>query len=85
VVSEPNAISLATVDSASGQPSVRVVLLKGFDADGFVFFTNYESRKGRELDAPLEGGAKAAFCVYWEPLQRQVSCAALRVQATALI
>jgi len=67
VCEEPNAISLASV-SVSGQPSVRVVLLKGFDQRGFMFYTNYDSRKGRELQ---ESG-KAAFSVYWEKLQRQV-------------
>ncbi|KAJ9511752.1 hypothetical protein QJQ45_022617 [Haematococcus lacustris] len=68
VCEEPNAISVASVDPSSGQPSVRVVLLKGFDARGFVFYTNYNSRKGQEL---LSTG-KAAFTVYWEALQRQV-------------
>lgn len=67
VCEEPNAISLASSD-AQGRPSVRVVLLKGFDERGFVFYTNYDSRKGRELMAT---GA-AAFSVYWEALQRQV-------------
>lgn len=64
---EPNAVALATV-SASGQPSNRMVLLKGYDAAGFTFFTNYDSRKGQELQATQ----KAALCFYWEPLQRQV-------------
>lgn len=63
----PNAMSLATAD-ASGAPSVRMVLLKGADQYGFVFFTNYESRKGRELEEnPL-----AALCFYWEKTHRQV-------------
>ena len=47
---EPNAMVVATADAA-GRPSARTVLLKGYDADGFVFFTNYESRKGGELTA----------------------------------
>jgi pyridoxamine 5'-phosphate oxidase len=64
---DPNAMSLATVDAA-GQPSVRVVLCKEFDDDGFVFFTNYESRKGRELAInPL-----ACLLFYWPELERQV-------------
>lgn len=64
---EPNAMNLATVD-ANGQPSSRVVLLKGYDRRGFVFYTNHNSRKGRDLAAvPL-----AALCFYWEPLLEQV-------------
>ena len=66
-VTQPEGMSLATVD-AGGQPSVRVVLLKHFDADGFVFFTNYLSRKGRALAVnPL-----AALGFWWDPLERQV-------------
>jgi pyridoxamine 5'-phosphate oxidase len=64
---EPNAMTLATV-GADGRPSARVVLLKGFDQAGFVFFTNYESRKGRELAA----GSGAALVFYWPELERQV-------------
>eukprot|EP00195_Chlamydomonas_chlamydogama_P017094 CAMPEP_0202896808 /NCGR_PEP_ID=MMETSP1392-20130828/5730_1 /ASSEMBLY_ACC=CAM_ASM_000868 /TAXON_ID=225041 /ORGANISM="Chlamydomonas chlamydogama, Strain SAG 11-48b" /LENGTH=468 /DNA_ID=CAMNT_0049582285 /DNA_START=199 /DNA_END=1605 /DNA_ORIENTATION=- len=67
VCTEPNAISVATADSR-GRPSVRVVLLKGYDERGFVFYTNYNSRKGQELDA----NGYASFAVYWEKLQRQV-------------
>jgi pyridoxamine 5'-phosphate oxidase len=66
-VPEPNAMTLATVD-ASGAPSARVVLLKSFDERGFTFFTNYDSRKGGELAA----NPRAALCVYWQPLERQV-------------
>ena len=66
-VLEPNAMTLATVD-ASGAPSARVVLLKGFDAGGFVFYTNYSSRKGRDLAA----NPRASLCFYWQPLERQV-------------
>ncbi len=62
-----NAMSLATAD-ASGAPSVRMVLLKGFDPRGFVFYTNYESRKGRELAA----NPRAALCLYWKKLERQI-------------
>ena len=64
---EPNAMSLATVD-ASGQPSVRIVLLKIVDEDGLVFFTNFESRKGRELAV----NPRAALTFWWGPLERQV-------------
>lgn len=63
----PNAVTLATADE-SGAPSARMVLLKGFDADGFVFFTNYTSRKGRELAA----NPRAALVFYWRELDRQV-------------
>jgi len=63
---EPNAMSLATV--AGDRPSVRTVLLKRFDESGFVFFTNYESRKGRELAA----NPQAALCFTWLELHRQV-------------
>jgi pyridoxamine 5'-phosphate oxidase len=62
-----NAMTLATAD-ASGRPSARMVLLKGIDARGFVFFTNYESRKANELDA----NPRAALLFYWLPLDRQV-------------
>lgn len=64
---EPNAMTLSTV-SADGQPSSRTVLLKGFDERGFTFFTNYESRKGRELAA----NPKAALTFYWKERERQV-------------
>lgn len=63
----PNAMTLASV-TADGRPSARVVLLKGVDAQGFVFFTNYESRKGRELAAHPH--ACLVFC--WKELERQV-------------
>ena len=64
---EPTAMTLATAD-ARGHPSARIVLLKGVDSKGFVFFTNYESRKGRELAARPE----AALLLYWVELERQV-------------
>ena len=60
-------IALATAD-ASGKPSVRMVLLKGFDESGFVFFTNYASRKAEELTA----NPRAAMCAWWPVLERQV-------------
>jgi len=64
---EPNAMILATV-SAAGQPSVRTVLLKGYDRRGFVFFTNYDSRKGREL----AHNPRATLVFLWLELERQV-------------
>jgi pyridoxamine 5'-phosphate oxidase len=64
---DPNAMAVATVDP-SGLPNVRMVLLKHADADGFVFYTNYESAKGRELLA----GGKAALLFHWKSLRRQV-------------
>lgn len=64
---EPNAMTLATVD-ADGQPSARVVLLKSFDEAGFVFYSNYESRKGRALAA----NPRAALLFFWPELERQV-------------
>ena len=64
---EPNAMTLATVD-ASGAPSARIVLLKGLDERGFAFYTNYDSRKGRELDAT----GRAALVFWWPELERQV-------------
>ena len=67
-VLEPSAMSLATV-GPDGQPSSRIVLLKGLDARGFVFFTNYESRKCRELAE----NSRAALLVHWRELERQVA------------
>lgn len=64
---DPNAVALATVD-AGGLPNVRMVLLKGFDEQGFVFYTNFESRKGEEILAT----GKAAMCFHWKSLRRQV-------------
>jgi len=64
---EPNAMALATV-GADGRPSLRMVLLKGADERGFVFYTNYESRKGRELaDTPW-----AALTFFWPEMERQI-------------
>lgn len=64
---DPNAMALATAD-ASGIPSVRMVLLKGIDPRGFVFYTNTESRKGTQLLA----NRNAALCFHWKSLRRQV-------------
>ncbi len=64
---DPTAVALATVD-ADGLPDVRMVLLKGFDATGFVFYTNYQSAKGTEI----LGSMKAAMCFHWKSLRRQV-------------
>ncbi|MBU9675933.1 pyridoxamine 5'-phosphate oxidase [Burkholderia multivorans] len=64
---EPNTMTLATV-GADGRPSARIVLVKGVDERGFVFFTNYESRKGRDLAAH----PYAALLFYWIELERQV-------------
>ncbi|WP_160005045.1 pyridoxamine 5'-phosphate oxidase [Rhizobium sp. 18055] len=66
-INDPNAVALATVDE-DGLPNVRMVLLKGFDQDGFVFYTNFESQKGREV----LGQKKAAMCFHWKTLRRQV-------------
>jgi len=63
----PNAMTLATV-GMGGMPSARVVLLKDFDEQGFVFYTNYESPKGKDLDQ----NAIASLCFYWSELGRQV-------------
>ncbi|MDZ4312649.1 MAG: pyridoxamine 5'-phosphate oxidase [Cypionkella sp.] len=64
---DPNAIALATVDP-EGMPNVRMVLLKDIEPEAFVFYTNYGSAKGRELDA----SGKAAFVLHWKSLRRQI-------------
>jgi pyridoxamine 5'-phosphate oxidase len=64
---DPNGMGLATAD-ADGYPDVRMVLLKGFDQQGFVFYSNAESAKGRELEA----NPRAALCFHWKTLRRQV-------------
>ncbi|MDH5673170.1 MAG: pyridoxamine 5'-phosphate oxidase [Myxococcales bacterium] len=66
-LSEPAAMTVATAD-ASGMPSARMMLLKGFDAEGFVFYTNLGSQKAREL----RENPQAALCFHWMPLERQV-------------
>ncbi|MDP9204717.1 MAG: pyridoxamine 5'-phosphate oxidase [Gemmatimonadota bacterium] len=67
IIAEPNAMALGTVEDG-GQPSVRIVLLKSFDERGFVFYTNYDGRKGRHLLAR----PRAALCFYWSPIDVQV-------------
>src|SRR5947207_1974185 len=64
---DPTAMALATV-SADGRPSARTVLLKGVDDRGFVFYTNYESRKARDMDAT----GRASLLFFWRSLERQV-------------
>ncbi|MGR3547155.1 MAG: pyridoxamine 5'-phosphate oxidase [Roseovarius sp.] len=64
---DPNAVALSTVD-ADGMPNVRMVLLKEISEDGFIFYTNYNSAKGRELTA----NPKAAMVLHWKSLRRQV-------------
>jgi pyridoxamine 5'-phosphate oxidase len=66
-INDPNAMSLATVDSA-GMPNVRVVLLKDIEDEAFVFYTNYEGKKAQELLA----SGKAAFVIHWKSLHRQI-------------
>lgn len=66
-LNDSNAMALATADPA-GQPSVRMVLLKGHGPDGFIFYTNYEGRKAQELDA----NPQAALLFHWKSLRRQV-------------
>lgn len=66
-VAEPTAMTLATAD-ATGKPHARIVLLKGFDTQGFVFYTNYESHKG----AQLADNPQASLLFFWQPLERQV-------------
>lgn len=71
-INDPNAMALSTVD-ADGLPNVRMVLLKGIEPDGFVFYTNHGSAKGRELEA----NPRAAIVLHWKSLRRQ-----LRVRGT---
>ncbi len=65
--SDPDAMALATVD-ADGLPNVRMVLLRGLEPDAFVFYTNYDSAKGREISTT----GKAAFVLHWKSLRRQI-------------
>lgn len=66
-VPEPNSMSLATVD-ASGKPHVRIVLLKGIDERGFIFYSNYDSDKGNQMDV----NPNISLCFLWKELERQV-------------
>src|SRR5581483_5835103 len=79
---EPHGMTVATA-TPDGRPSARVVLLRQWDARGFVFFTNYDSRKGGEIEA----NPHAALLFWWMPLQRQVRIegAAERVQHTTRV
>ena len=65
---EPNAMILATATTTEGKPSARTVLLKGYDERGFVFYTNYEGRKAKEIEA----NPRCALLFYWGELERQV-------------
>ncbi|GIZ53186.1 pyridoxamine 5'-phosphate oxidase [Noviherbaspirillum aridicola] len=77
-VPEPNAMTVATVN-AEGRPSSRILLIKEFDQRGFTFFTNYESRKGQELQA----NPHAALLFFWSELERQVRIEGRVEQITA--
>ncbi len=77
-IDEVNAMTLATA-SADGMPSARIVLLKGFSEKGFVFFTNYESFKGRQL----EENPKACLVFFWKELERQVRITGIVEKTTA--
>ena len=77
-INDPDAIALASVN-ADGMPSVRMVLLRQWSEDGFLFFTNYESRKAGELLAT----GKAAFCMHWKSLRKQIRVAGKVHKATA--
>jgi pyridoxamine 5'-phosphate oxidase len=77
-INDPNAMALATVD-AGGLPNIRMVLLKDVSEGGFVFYTNYESAKGREL----LGAGKAALLFHWKSLRRQVRVRGTVAQVTA--
>ncbi|PUZ26505.1 Pyridoxamine 5'-phosphate oxidase [Chitinophaga costaii] len=79
-IAEPNAMTLAT-STKSGKPSARIVLLKSYDAEGFMFFTNYESRKGHELaENPY-----VTLLFFWQELERQVRIEGVVSKATASI
>ena len=77
-INDPDAIALASVN-ADGMPSVRMVLLRQWSVDGFLFFTNYQSRKSGELLAT----GKAAFCMHWKSLRKQVRVTGQVEKATA--
>ncbi|MET4138061.1 pyridoxamine 5'-phosphate oxidase [Pedobacter sp. UYP1] len=75
---EPNVMTLATAD-LTGKPSSRILLLKGFDEEGFVFFTNYNSKKGKDL----QENPQAAMQFFWPELERQVRIEGMVTKATA--
>jgi len=77
-IHEPNAMTIATA-TREGKPSSRIVLLKSYDERGFVFYTNYDSRKGREL----EQNPRAALVLYWQPLERQIRITGRVTKVTA--
>lgn len=77
-VNEPNAMGLSTV-SAAGKPSSRIVLLRNFDKKGFVFYTNYNSRKGTEINE----NSNAALLFFWAELERQVRIEGVLTKQTA--
>jgi len=76
-IPDPNAMTVATA-TADGQPSARIVLLRGYDERGFVFYTNYESRKGQEL----AGNPVAALVFFWPALERQIRITGAVAQAS---
>ncbi len=76
-MTEPNAMTLAT-STPDGHPSARIVLLKSVDASGFVFFTDYRSRKGSELEA----NPQVSLCFWWGELQRQIRVTGTVARAT---
>src|SRR5881275_212129 len=76
-ITEPNAMTLAT-SSADGMPSARIVLLKGFDERGFIFYTNYESFKAMQL----EENPRACLVFFWKELERQVRITGLVMKAS---
>lgn len=75
---EPNVMTLATAD-LTGKPSSRILLLKGFDEEGFVFFTNYNSKKGKDL----QENPQAAMQFFWPELERQVRIEGIATKTTA--
>jgi pyridoxamine 5'-phosphate oxidase len=77
-IPEPNAMTLATA-SPEGRPSARIVLMRGFDERGFVFFTNYESRKGREIEA----NPFVSLVFFWQAMERQVRVEGTIARASA--
>ena len=79
-IDEPNAMTLATA-SADGKPSARIVLLKSFNEEGFLFFTNYDSRKGKELAE----NPQVSLLFFWKELERQVRIEGTVIKAPAAV